>query len=202
MTRLLRFTREAAASEAFAFLGEETRRAAALAFERGIDCILRCQIVIQGKKTAWCAQHDEQTLEPRPARSFELVSLSGSETVGIARLLMSLESPSPEVRRAVEGAAAWLDSAALSGIRVEQTTDASGARDRVVVRDAAAPRIWARFYDIETQEPFFCGRDGVKKKTLAEIEHERRNGYSWLTYAPEKLLSEEYPQWQKRWGAR
>ena len=38
-----------------------------------------------------------------------------------------------------------------------------------------------------------------KKNSLAEIGHERRNGYSWYTRAPEKML-EKYPEWKKRNG--
>ena len=38
------------------------------AFDRGVDCILKCQIKTDGKLTAWCAQHDEIDLSPRPAR--------------------------------------------------------------------------------------------------------------------------------------
>ncbi len=36
-----------------------------------VECILACQIVVNGKRTVWCAQHDEVSLEPRPARAYE-----------------------------------------------------------------------------------------------------------------------------------
>ncbi|MCS5643070.1 MAG: pectate lyase [Dehalococcoidia bacterium] len=40
----------------------------------------------------------------------------------------------------------------------------------------------------------------MPKKTIAEISHERRNGYSWLgTYAAE-LLQKHYPLWKKNRG--
>jgi PelA/Pel-15E family pectate lyase len=55
--------------------------------------------------------------------------------------------------------------------------------------------MWARFMDLETNEPFFCGRDGVKKKTLAEVEYERRNGYAWYNKTPAKLIEDDYPIW-------
>ena len=73
------------------------------AFERGVQCILKCQIVVGGKRTAWCAQHDENDYRPRAGRTFELASLSGAESVGVVRLLMSLDDPSPDVIKAVEG---------------------------------------------------------------------------------------------------
>jgi hypothetical protein len=37
----------------------------------------------------------------------------------------------------------------------------------------------------------------VKKYSLAEIGHERRNGYAWYGIWPQKLLSDEYPAWRK-----
>jgi len=38
--------------------------------------------------------------------------------VEVVRLLMSLDKPSPEVVRAVEGAVAWFEAAKIKGIRV------------------------------------------------------------------------------------
>ena len=69
----------------------------------------------------------------------------------------------------------------------------------MVVADPTAPPIWARFYEIGTNRPFFCGRDGVKKYSLAEIEHERRIGYAWYTNAPAYLLDKEYPLWRSKY---
>ena len=153
-----------------------------------------------GKLTVWCAQHDEIDLRPRPARTFELASLSGSESVGLVRLLMSLEKPTPEVVRSVEAAVVWFESAKIPGLKVESVEDknAPKGKDKVVVKDAGAKPMWARFYEIETGQPIFSGRDGVKKYSLAEIEHERRNGYAWLGYWPETLLEKEYPTWKTK----
>ncbi len=70
--------------------------------------------------------------------------------------------------------------------------------DVIVIADAKAPPMWARFYDLETCKPFFSGRDGLKKYTLAEIENERRIHYAWYgTWANELLLT-KYPAWQKK----
>jgi PelA/Pel-15E family pectate lyase len=175
---------------------------AAAAVDRGIACILRCQVVAGGRPTSWCAQHDEKTLAPAPARSYELVSLSGSESVGIVRFLMSIERPSPEVVEAIQSAVAWFDRVKLTGLRQTEQRAPSlpNGRDKIIVADPAAPPLWARFYEIDTNRPFFCGRDGVKKYALAEIEHERRTGYAWYTEAPAALLARDYPAWQKRWA--
>ncbi|MCX8157460.1 MAG: pectate lyase [Verrucomicrobiae bacterium] len=200
MVRLMEFLRETWTSPVYRFLDETRRQAARAAFDRGIACILKCQVRVQGELTAWCAQHDEVDFQPRPARTFEPVSLSGCESVGLVRLLMSLEQPAPEVVQAVEAAVAWLNKVQLRGLKVVEIKDAAqpGGRDRVVQADPAAPPLWARFYEIGTNRPIFCDRDGVVKYALAEIGHERRNGYAWYGTWPQKLLQEEYPAWKKR----
>ncbi len=200
MVRVMDFLREVRRDDVFAFLDAGRRTAAREAFDRGVQCILKCQVRVDGRLTAWCAQHDEVDLRPRPARAYELVSLSGSETVGIVRQLMSLEPPDPDVVRAVEGAVAWLGRVRLTGIRVETRADAGapGGKDRVVVQDPAAPPLWARFYDIGTDRPIFCDRDGVPRAALADIGHERRNGYAWYGTWPQRLLEKEYPDWARR----
>lgn len=202
MVRLLEFLREVATVDRYAFVDADRRRAARAAFDRGIACILKCQIRVDGKLTAWCAQHDEKDYSPRPGRSYELVSLSGGESVGIVRLLMSLDDPGPDVRRAVEGAVAWFEAARLPGIRQVVVTDDKSptGRNKVVVKDPAAPPMWARFYEIGTNRPIFADRDGVAKHDLADIGYERRNHYGWLGYWPQRLLEKEYPAWKKKWA--
>jgi PelA/Pel-15E family pectate lyase len=200
MVRLMELLREVADSERYAFVEAKTRQRARQAFDRGVECILKCQVRVKGKRTAWCAQHDEKDFRPRPGRSYELVSLSGAESVGIVRLLMSLEPPSAEVAEAVEGAVAWFEAARLSGLRVAVVKDdkAPKGRNKVVVKDDSAPPMWARFSEIGTNQPIFSDRDGVAKHDLAEIGYERRNGYAWLGYWPQPLLTKEYPAWKKR----
>lgn len=206
MVRLMEFLREVYTDSAgyYAMVNDARKKAARGAFDRGVECILKCQVQVNGKPTAWCAQHDERDLAPRKGRTYELPALSGSESVGIVRLLMSLDHPSPEVVRAVEGAVAWFDSAKLKGIRVDLKPDpkAPKGKDKVVVEDPAAPPLWARFYDIQTNKPIYCDRDGVSKGSLAEIRYERRNGYAWLGTWPAPLLEKEYPAWRGKWRAK
>src|ERR1041384_2473891 len=123
MVRLMNFLRETYTSPAYGFLDQERKGHAREEFEKGIQCILKCQIKVGGKLTAWCAQHDEKDYSPRPGRSYELVSISGGESVGIVRLLMSLEHPSAEVIQAVENAVAWFEAAKLKGIKVVMVED-------------------------------------------------------------------------------
>jgi PelA/Pel-15E family pectate lyase len=188
----------------YAFVDEIRRQKAHDAVQKGIECILKCQIVVDGRKTAWCAQHDEKTLVPRKARSYELPSISGSESVGIVRFLMSIDEPGPEIIEAVRNAVGWFREARLEGIRQVRKEDKSkpGGWDNIIVNDASAPLIWARFYEIGTNKPIFCSRDGIPKATLAEISHERRTGYSWLGYYATSLLAEDYPAWQKKWAQK
>jgi PelA/Pel-15E family pectate lyase len=202
MVRLLEFMREVRTDKRYSFAPDEMRQSCQRAFDRGIDCTLKCQIRVNGKLTVWCAQHDEIDFGPRPARAFELVSLSGSESVGIVRLLMSLEKPSPEVVRSIDAAVVWFESAKIPGIKVVEleAKDTPKGKDRTVVKDTNAKPMWARFYEIDTNRPFFCGRDGVRKYALADIEYERRNGYAWLGYWPEPLLTNDYPAWKARIG--
>jgi len=200
MVRLMQFLRETYTSDVYDFLGDTRRKDARRAFDRGVECILKCQIKVDDKLTVWCAQHDEKDFSPRPGRSYELVSLSGGESVEVVRLLMSLEDPSPEVVKAIEGAVAWFEAAKIKGIRVvvEKDDKSPTGKNRVMVKDPSAPPMWARFYEIGTNKPIFADRDGVAKHDLAEIGYERRNGYSWLGYWPQKLLEEDYPAWKKK----
>jgi pectate lyase len=193
MVRLMELLREVAVAPNFEVVDPSRRASAQKAFDRGVACILQCQIAVNGKLTVWCAQHDEKDLSPRSARSYELVSLSGAESAGILRLLMSLERPSPEIMRAVKAGAAWYASAKITGLR-----QAREDRNKVMVADTNAPPLWARFYEIETGRPLFSGRDGVRKYQLADIEAERRNGYSWYGSWGEQVAA-DYAKWSKKW---
>ncbi|HKO93736.1 MAG TPA: pectate lyase [Polyangiaceae bacterium] len=212
MVHVLELLRDVAThAERFAFVETATAVQAEGAVEQGIGCILATQVVTNGSKTGWCAQHDEVSLAPAQARSYELPSLSGSEGAALLRLLMSIEQPSPEVRAAVEGAAAWFDAVKLTGIRVQRVVDATqvSGEDRVVVEDPAAPPLWARFYELNTDRPIFSSRCEVpecaddpffmRRYSLAEIENERRTGYSWYGNWPAQALA-DLPAWRARWA--
>lgn len=203
MGNVLRLLRDGARGEdEFAWINRTRRRACAEAVARGIGCILRCQVSVRGQKTVWCAQHDETTFAPAAARRYELPSLSGGESVGIARFLMEETAPSPGVRAAIEAAIAWFQASALTGLRVVQKPQPGAPKgyDVAVVGDPGAPPLWARFYEIETNRPFFCGRDGKKKYALQEIEIERRTGYRWYVTEPAALLEKDYPAWRRNQG--
>jgi PelA/Pel-15E family pectate lyase len=171
----------------------------AQAVNRGVQCILNTQIIVNGKLTAWCAQYNKRTLQPEMARKFELASLSGSESVGIVRFLMRMKNPSEQVKQSIRAAVQWLDAVKIEGFKyidIVAPAEPNG-RDRVLVPQAGST-VWARFYEIGTNRPIFSGRDSQKKYSVTEIENERRTGYGWYGVWAEKLLKTEYPDWEKR----
>lgn len=174
-------------------------RPSACAVDKGIQCILKTQIEVNGKLTAWCQQYDEVTLKPAKARAFELPSLSSSESDNIVDFLMVQSKPSQEVKDAIKAAVEWFDSVKIVGYKVVNV-DAPGTpkgTDRKVVPDSTST-IWARYYEIGTNRPFFCDRDGIVKYSIQEIGYERRNGYAWYGSWPEKLLASGYSKWLKK----
>lgn len=172
---------------------------AAEAVKKGINCILATQIIVNNTLTAWCAQYNRYTLQPEMARKFELVSLSGNESAGIVRFLMRIKKPGPRIKQSVKAAINWFELVKIPGytyLDIVAPEEPKG-KDRVLVADPGSV-IWARFYEIGTNRPFFSGRNSQKKYSLAEIEVERRTGYAWYGTWPEKLLKTEYPQWLQR----
>lgn len=193
MIRIMRLLQDVCYSRKFDFLDKKRQQAIRQSFQKGIYCILKCQIVVNGKLTVWCAQHDEIDYSPRMGRKYELVSMSGSESVGILDFLMSLDNPNPEIIRSIKGGAEWFESSKLIGIR--QTKDNG---NKVIIKDKNAPPLWARFYEIETNRPFFSDREGIKKYDIAEIEPERRNGYAWYgEWAAH--VPDNYAKWKEKW---
>lgn len=172
---------------------------ATIAVERGISCILKTQQKKKKKLNAWCAQYDPNTLQPAKARKFELVSLSGAESVGIVRFLMRFNNPTPKMVKSIESAIDWLKKVQIKGYKyvdIIAPKETSG-KDRVLVADSNSV-LWARFYDMDTFQPFFSGRDGIKRYDVAEIENERRIGYAWYGTWAEKLITKEYDKWKTR----
>lgn len=143
---------------------------AAAAVDRGVACILACQYVQGGVRTVWAQQYDEHTLQPAPARAFELAGLCSAESAAIVEFLQSVSADHPEVLPAIDDAIKWF--------RAHQLPDGR----------------WARFYTLEDNRPFFCGRDGVMRFSLDEIEEERQKGYSWYNTRPAKLLRTAAPR--------
>jgi pectate lyase len=174
MIRLMEFLRDAVTGEDYAFLDGQRRGVAVTALDRGVDCIVKCQVVVDGVRTVWCAQHHAGTLAPEQARSYEHPSLSGAESAGTLLFLMSLDEPTPEVIRAVKAGAAWFDLAKIEGYRYRKSRT-----EPALTKDPKASPLWARFYEITSNRPIFSDRDGVVKYDIEGIGSERRGGYTW-----------------------
>lgn len=168
---------------------EVLRQRMQVAFDKGIECILATQIVVDGEPTVWCQQHDRETLKPAKARSYELPSYCSAESAAITMLLMQLPHPDERIKRAVRGAMRWFDQHKITGYKVVRTgTRGSADYDTRLVEDPNAEPIWARFYDLEHGEPFVCDRDGIPRRHLHELGSDRRNHYSWYNSRPAQLF--------------
>ncbi|TWU12995.1 Pectic acid lyase [Symmachiella macrocystis] len=189
----------------FAWLDPQLRARLDRSLEQAIDATLKCQIEVNGRKTAWCQQHDHVTFAPVRARTYELPSITPQESTGVVRFLMELPHPSPEVIEAVESAMAWFEASKIEGLRIKtipitpvRFENFTAKIDRIEVQDPQAPPIWTRYYEIETNRPFFCNRDGIKVYRLADVKLERRVGYGWYGNWPVHLKTDLYPAWKAR----
>jgi PelA/Pel-15E family pectate lyase len=188
----------------YSFVDNQLRNQAIKAYQKGINCILNCQIAENGKPTVWCQQHDNITLLPVGARTFELPSKASEESAEIVRLLMQVKNPNPQIIDAIKNAVAWFQKVAIKDERVK-TVPAKDVVykfheakfDKIVVTDSGAPPMWTRYYELETDRPMFANRDGKKVYQLSGVSRERRTGYAWYGYWPQKIISVEYPAWLK-----
>jgi len=191
----------------YAFLDSKYRDRLTIAYNKGMDCIIKTQINDAGKPTAWCQQYDESSLKPAWARKFEPPSICNRESAQLVLFLMSIDHPSTEIINAVQNAVVWFQDSKIYNIRVNtipaprmETPFRISTTDRVVVADPNAPPIWTRYYELKTHKPLFCNRDSKVVYSLAEVDRERRDGYGWYTYEPKKVL-DKYPEWQKKWAS-
>ena len=153
---------------------EGTRERCRVAFNRGVDCILRCQIDDEGVKSVWCAQHDTVTFLPAEGRPHELPTVCGAESAALLEFLMSIENPTKEVQASIHAAAAWLDQHKMADKAIEKYTNANGEDDRRVV-DQPGNALWGRFIQL--------GGKTAKKTQKLFIKHlEARNKTRKVVY--------------------
>ncbi len=187
----------------YSFVEGALRERVDSAFDKGIECVLNCQIRENGRLTAWCQQHDNVTLEPRWARTFEPPSVCAFESSDIVMLLMNIDHPEKRVIASIQSAIRWFRDSRIYGIRVDSVPGSRASYryhdadfDVVVVEDADAPPIWARYYEIGTNVPLFCNRGRHVVYSLDRVNRERRTGYKWYGYEPNRPL-ETYQAWEK-----
>ncbi|MBP1628891.1 MAG: pelA [Holophagaceae bacterium] len=172
-----------------------------MAYARGLGCILRCQVRVDGRLTGWAQQNDHGTLLPVWGRRFEPPVLATRETTEVVAFLMEQKPASPEVEQALRGALAWLASVKLEGCRLVSFPAEPVAypfhtsrTDYRLVKEPGAPPLWARYYDPVTHEPVFCSRDGVLLERYEDLTRERRTGYEWFGDWPSRVLKEHLLQ--------
>ena len=185
---------EAALSALTADRGAQAGAAAA----RAIALILDLQVRIDGVPTIWAAQYDQDSLQPATARSYELASLASSESVSIVRLLLRQPAPSPRVVAAVDAAEAWFRAHGLPDLAFERSRRGDTAGARLLAQPGAT--LWARFYDLQHQQPLLVDRGGQIVPTLDAMSRERRDGYAWYGIWPQQLLERDLPAWRTRHG--
>ncbi len=179
----------------FTFVDSSLSTSAGTAVDKGIECILDTQIIINGEYTGWCQQHDEYTLKPASGRAYELESISSSESVKIVNYLKTIDNPSTEITNHINYAVKWMTNAQLNGIKIESYTNSDGESDKRVVADASADPIWARFYYLtDGTTPMFVSRESVAADNWDHIGAERRTGYSWYGTWPKSLVAAGYTE--------
>lgn len=176
----------------FAFVPQKMRAIAAASLKRGIECILASQIVVGGRRTVWCQQHDALTLKPTSARNYEMPCQTSGESAEIMMFLMALPNPGPDVAAAVNASAAWFEKTKMFDVAFRN----SGDDGRLLVSAPGNGPLWARYYEIGSDRPIFGDRDKSIHDSVAEISNERRKGYSWYGDTAKRAL-EHYARWSK-----
>ncbi len=157
----------------FAWVDEGRKKEARERMEKGVDLLLKLQVVTDGRKTIWAAQYDPKTLEPAAARKFEPVSLATAESAGVMSFLATLERTS-EIDEALQAGLAWFEANGVEGYRY-----GGKGESRLLYRDDEGTKLWARFYDIQTGKAVLGRRDGRIVESVDELDEERREGYAW-----------------------
>ena len=183
---LLQVTRQVAPLDGDLFTADQRSRAAT-AITKGVTYILAAQIVQNNVKTVWCAQHDPTTYAPAGARSYELASKSGKESIGVIGFLMT-QPQTAEVAAAVRAAIAWFKSDAVQKRDTAYVSRPSSSTDDNYnpIQSRSGSTMWCRFYDVAQDRCFFSGRLATdnppgngKQYDIMAIEPERRYGYEW-----------------------
>ena len=169
-----------------------TRSRCQTAFERGVQCILDCQINIDGTYAAWCAQHDTVApYLPTEGRPQELPSVSGYESANLLSFLMSIDNPSDEIKQRITAAVTWLDAHKIPDHAVEDYTNAAGQKDRHII-EKTGTHLWGRFIQIggntgtQVYNKFFN-----KLKARGKKRSYTYNGVTY-TYTEEELARANY----------
>lgn len=181
--------------EGFNVVDSKLKDRSKVAVQKGLQCILKTQVVQNGKLSIWADQYDENTLKPEKARAFEPVSLATGESVHIILFLMK-QNLNPEIEKSIRAAVKWFDESRIKGYTYNVARE-NGNVVRVLSKKEGSS-VWARFYDIPTNKPIFGDRDGSVKFNYEDVSLERRMGYSWYNEAGTKLIESDFQKWLKK----
>ena len=193
MIHVIMLLREVADAKGdFAFVSPDMRRRANVSAERGIACLLRTQVIVNGRRTAWGQQHDALTLQPTSARNYEMPSLASGESGDIVLFLMRIENPSEEMVAAINGAASWFARTPIKDVAFRNV----GNEGRRLISEPGSGPLWSRYYQIGTDRPVFGDRDKSIHDDVNEISMERRRGYAWFTDKGTTVI-DRFERWKK-----
>lgn len=181
--------------EGFDAISSQLKDKSKLALQKGIDCVLKTQVLQKGKLSIWADQYNEVSLKPEKARAFEPMSLASGESVNIVKFLM-MQPVTPEIERSIRSAIQWFKDSKIDGYTYNVSRESGNAVRVLSKKEGSA--VWARFYDIPTNKPVFGDRDGSVKFNYEDVSEERRTGYSWYNEAGTKLIENDFPKWLKK----
>ena len=166
-------------------IDDATRAKMKTAVDKAVDYLIKAQIVNNGQPTVWCAQHDTANYAPRSARAYELESKSGKESVGVIWVLMNQPEQTEAIQKSVKAAIAWYKKTKVSGLVFSQK--------KGIFEEQAGKSLWYRFYEVNSDDYFFCDREGISTKTrdFNRISEERRTGYQWASDYGSAILAVE-----------
>lgn len=232
MTGTLRLLRDIANGKGeLAVFPEEIRTKAKAAYARGIQCVLRDQITVtleDGTKllTAWCQQYSHTPpFRPTWERQFEPPAICSRESFNVLLLLMEEPDPDKKTKAAIQAGCEFFDRSDVrirgKKLKVMPTEPVmlNGrmyTKDRVLVDDAKAEDLWARFYALDKSfdvtvgapkpihgrypavlRPVWCDMGCMYRKTYNDLSRERRNGYEYANKEGKALLK-AFAEWKKK----
>ncbi|HEX2210186.1 MAG TPA: pectinesterase family protein, partial [Longimicrobium sp.] len=167
----------------FPFVQNSLPYRAGQSLQRGVDCILESQVVVDGRRTGWGARLDPITLAPLGSGGNEPAGISARGTAGLLQFLLTLHSNDPRVTAAVHGAAAWTRETMLWGI-------AQAPGEKPVPTPGAGP-LWWRLYETGWNRPASAGSDAWR-----DLPDGARAASARFTDAPGHVL-ELYDRWMR-----
>ncbi len=167
----------------FGYIDNDTRKKAMAAYDKGIECILKCQLTVtlkDGSKllTAWCQQHSYENYAPIWARAFESPSICSAESKKIVEFLMKIENPSDEIKNSIIAACEFFDrdDIRIHGRKLEKVPltkpvpgDPYLKTERMLVDKADAPDCWARYYALDSSYDITLGCPLKVQGTYPEV---------------------------------